>query len=214
MSSKPNRQRRIPDSLIHRDDDQCLDAGTPGHDVHQAAGLAGSIACRALDHDMFADGVEKVGSSLLGYGSQVEEDGSLLDARDDRRIALPQGLRPRPLPNRGEPETGARRARPPKESAGPARFRRPGTTRPAPPRHSGPARREDRRQLPARDSSSSQGDRDHRQRGSGPARSASRIGRSVASSAASVILSSRRARMSGSASTRPIAFSVPTRIPH
>jgi hypothetical protein len=39
----------------------------------------------------FADGVEKVRIAVLGYGPQVQEHKSLLNASDDRRITLPQG---------------------------------------------------------------------------------------------------------------------------
>lgn len=40
----------------------------------------------------FADCVEQVWVLFFWDGPQVEEDQALLDLRDDRRIALPQGL--------------------------------------------------------------------------------------------------------------------------
>src|SRR4051794_29875536 len=40
----------------------------------------------------FADRVEKVRVTVLGYGSQVEEDRAFLDASDDGRNTLPESL--------------------------------------------------------------------------------------------------------------------------
>ena len=162
-----------------------------------------------------ANGVEKAWLFALGHRAKIEQDGPVLNPRHHGRVASPQGSSPRRLGARSGRIWWAdthdhrwnrldRHTSSPDERLGSDdRGFRPSSSR----RHAA---------KPLGTSSSwGSGMVNIFQSGTPPASFApSRIRSSVTSSAARVILSTRRARMSGSDSIRPITSAVPTMIPH